>query len=84
MRPTVLEVFDSCLSEITQTFKINNAHSDRLNIKIGIPQRIALGPILFITYINSLTNQLIENGPIVSYTDDTAAIVSKDTWNQAR
>lgn len=58
--------------------------SEPLETKIGVPQGTVLGPILFITYINSLTNISIKNGSLISYADDTVAIFSGQTWSDVK
>ena len=70
IKGTVLEVFKNNLLGRKQMVKIRNIFSDPLGVKIGIPQGMVLGPILFITYINSLLNLNI-NGTSISYADDT-------------
>ncbi|KAL3275070.1 hypothetical protein HHI36_019842 [Cryptolaemus montrouzieri] len=39
------------------------------------------GPVLFLIYINSLI-QLILNGTIVSFADDSTLIVEGDSWDE--
>lgn len=83
VRGVVLEVFRSYLTKREQKVKIRDTYSDTLNIKIGIPQGTVLGPILFITYINSLTNIRIQ-GSVTSYADDTVLLFSGDTWGDVK
>lgn len=83
VRGSVLEVFKSYLNDRVQYLKINNTLSDPQKIKIGVPQGTILGPILFITYINSLLNIKI-NGKIISYADDTALIFTGSTWEETK
>ena len=83
VRGVVLNVFKSYLTDRKQMVKIRNSYSDAINIEIGVPQGTVLGPILFITYINSLTNLAI-NGTIVSYADDTALLFSGKSWDEVK
>lgn len=84
VRGTALCVFESYLKDRQQYLKIEDALSDPLRVKMGVPQGTVLGPILFITYINSLTDLQLDNGSIISYADDTAAIFSAETWHGVR
>lgn len=57
--------------------------SEKLLVRVGVPQGTVLGPILFILYLNSLLNLPIQ-GSIISYADDTALIFSGQDWDQVR
>lgn len=77
------KLFKNYLSNRLQMVKLNDILSDKQQIKIGIPQGTVVGPILFITYINSLLKLPLE-GVVVSYADDTSVVVSGDNWEIVR
>lgn len=79
----MLNVFRSYLIGRKQIVKIRDTYSDDMIIKIGVPQGTVLGPILFITYINSLTNLDI-NGTVISYADDTVLLFSGNSRDETR
>ena len=47
-------------------------------MKGGIPQGSAIGPLLFLIYMNSLPPQIFQS-PLLQYADDTALICSGPT-----
>lgn len=84
IRGITLHLFESYLSDRLQMVRLNNQTlSDQQKIKIGIPQGTVLGPILFVLYINSLLKLSI-NGLTISYADDTALVVSGDSWEDVK
>lgn len=52
----VLSLFSSYLSDCKQIVKANKLLSDEKSIATGVPQGSTLGPLLFIIYIDDLSN----------------------------
>lgn len=83
VRGTVLNVFKNYLSDRYQMVRIRETISSPSRIEMGVPQGTVLGPILFIIYLNSLTNLDI-NGTIISFADDTVLLFHGVSWNQTK
>ncbi len=62
--------FDSYLSNRTQSVRLNNTVSSKLNVNYGVPQGSILGPLLFNIFVNDLPD-FIGDGILVQYADDT-------------
>ncbi len=62
--------FDSYLSNITQSVRLNDTVSSKLNVNYGVPQGSILGPLLFNIFVNDLP-EFIGDGTLVQCADDT-------------
>ena len=69
IKNSALEWFKSYLAERKQYVSLNGVHSDIKNVNIGIPQGSILGPLLFLIYINDLS-QLLRTGDQILFADD--------------
>ena len=57
-------------------------HSSVAEINSGVPQGSILGPILFLLYVNDLS-QFIESKNVVLYVDDVNVLVTGNTHQEA-
>lgn len=67
---TARDWFDSFLSNRSQVTCCNNKQSDPASISIGVAQGSILGPLLFIIYMNDLSD-VLEFCNVSLYADDT-------------
>ena len=74
IRNHTLNWFISYLSNRAQRVNVNSSLSDFRSINIGIPQGSILGPLLFIIYVNSLSDSV--SCECVMYADDTTLLCS--------
>ena len=70
--------FVSYLSDRYQRVKYKTCYSQWGLVKGGIPQGSALGPLLFLIYVNEMSAQ-VTNGKLLQFADDTALICSGTT-----
>ena len=66
----LLNLLSSFLSNRFQRVVLNGTHSDWLPLKSGVPQGSVLGPLLFLVYINDLTDNISSN--IKLFADDSS------------
>ena len=69
IRNKLLEWITNFLQNRTQAVVINNQSSNSLNVTSGIPQGSVLGPILFLMYINDISENI--SSYIKIFADDT-------------
>ena len=58
------------LSNSLQRVVLNSQNSSCINVHAGVPQGSILGPLLFLIYINDLSDNLISNAKL--FADDTS------------
>jgi hypothetical protein len=72
---TALSWFKSYLTNRSQVVTINNTVSSTKPINIGVPQGTILGPILFLIFVNDISNHVL-NSSINIYADDVVLYYS--------
>ena len=72
---SILKWFQNYLTDRAHRVKLGDQFSSWRQMKGGVPQGSALGPLLFLIYMNALPLQ-ITNGLLVQYADDTTLICS--------
>ena len=75
MREILLDWFVSYLANRSQYVKIDDTSSALLNVSCGVPQGSILGPLLFIIYINDITNAS-KIAMFILFADDTNLFLS--------
>ena len=77
MRGVINQFFLPFLSYRTQCVSFNNCSSSLADIEIDVPQGSSLGPLLFLLYINNLTNYILCT--LQLFADDTYLLISEST-----
>ena len=68
------DILSSYLRDRKQIVVVNGEKSDILDIKAGVPQGSRLGPLLFLIYMNDISNDI--ESDILIFADDTSLFVS--------
>lgn len=80
IRGPALEVIRNYIQNRTQRVKIQNTLSDSAVVTVGVPQGTVLGPLLFLIYLNDMSQIKNFHGRIISYADDTAVVFDHSCW----
>ena len=72
----VYEWFKSYLSNRKQYVNVDSNRSDLQHIICGVPQGSTLGPLLFILYINDITNYTSDILDFILFADDSTILYS--------
>ena len=72
--------FFSYLTKRSQSVCVNGIVSEPQKINFGVPQASALGPLLFIMYINDISH-VVRYSNVEQYDDDTLLYFAGDTVN---
>lgn len=80
-----LEWFISYTKNRKQIVELNKCSSNPEEIKYGVPQGSVLGPLLFLIYINELTDIKMASidYKVISYADDTVILFKALSWDMA-
>jgi len=70
----VLHWFRDCLTNRQQFVTFADVSSDLRKISCGVPQGSVLGPLLFLLYVNDISNS-VPNASIKLFADDTNLFV---------
>ena len=70
----LLDLFSSYLTNRQQIVVVDGHKSEKQTVHAGVPQGSRLGPLLFIIYINDITESIESN--ILIFADDTSLLVS--------
>ena len=71
---TTVLLFKFFLANRTQSVKLGIDLSDKITINHGVPQRTVLEPLIFLLYVNDLSEKLEGEIDVVQFADDTSVI----------
>jgi hypothetical protein len=73
--PQIIRVIQSNLNGRWFFVKVENAHSSNARLPSGVPQGSVLGPVLFVAYINAITEvPLNPESHVILFADDMALV----------
>ena len=81
VRGIVLDWFKNYLSNRMQYVSLNNVNSKLLPVTCGVPQGSILGSLLFILFINDITN-VSTSTKLIMFADDTNMFFKHENVNQ--
>ncbi len=76
-----VKLMESYLSNRTQYVEIDESNSDMLHLSTGVPQGSILGPLLFIIYINDISNAS-KMFDFIIYADDTTLYYGRNNYQK--
>ena len=79
VRGVVYDWFKNYLSGRFQYVSVNGVDSELTAVICGVPQGSALGPLLFLVYVNNI-NEAVPDEQIKLFADDTNLFISGCTW----
>lgn len=80
IRGKTLEWFQSYLHNRTQYVEYNNSHSTVKHISMGVPQGSILGPLLFLIYVNDISD-VSDKLYSILFADDTNVFIEGSNLN---
>ena len=81
IRGSTLNWIKDFLDNRNQSVLLNGSNSDSIPVSSGVPQGSVLGPMLFLAYINDLTNQV--RSSVRLFADDTAMYLALDRQDKS-
>ena len=82
VRGIVLDWFKNYLSNRTQYVSLNNVNSKLLSVTCGVLQGFILGPLLFILFINDITN-VSTSTKLIMFADDKNLFFKHENVNKS-
>ena len=62
--------YESFLINRFQSVRVGSSHSSIYGVIIGVPQGSVLGPVLFILFVNDITDCMADNVTVKLFADD--------------